>query len=105
MCIKSGGYVMNYSLENENLVIFLEGELNSYNSEEVEKEIDSIIKKNKYKAIVLDLEKLNYISSAGLRIIVRLRQQCSEISVRKPTKSVSDIFKMVGFENLIKIEK
>ena len=96
---------MNYTLEKENLVIYFEGELNSYNSEEVEKEIDSIIKNNEFKTIVLDLEKLNYISSAGLRIIVRLRQQCSETSVRKPSKTVLDIFKMVGFENLIKIQK
>ena len=96
---------MKFALENETLVFFLEGELNSYNSEEVEKEIDSIAKENSHKAIMLDLENLNYISSAGLRIIVRLKQQCNETTVRKPTKSVMDIFKMVGFENLIKIVK
>ena len=96
---------MKYSLEKETLILFFEGELNSYNSEEVEKEIGSIIKDNSFKAIVLDFENLKYISSAGLRIIVRLKQQNDDISIRKPSKSVYDIFKMVGFENLIKIEK
>ena len=96
---------MKYTVENETLVLFLEGELNSYNSEDVEKEIETITKESSFKAIVLDLENLSYISSAGLRIIVRLKQQFSETSVRKPSKSVSDIFRMVGFENLIKIEK
>ena len=96
---------MKFTLENDKLILFLEGELNSYNSEEVEKEIESIVKANSFKSIVLDLENLSYISSAGLRIIVRLRQQCDETSLRKPSKSVMDIFKMVGFENLIKIEK
>ena len=96
---------MKNTLENGTLTIFFEGELNSYNSEDVEKEIESIIKANNFKALVLDFENLKYISSAGLRIIVRLKQQCSETSVRKPSKNVMDIFKMVGFDNLIAIEK
>lgn len=96
---------MKFTVENETLVLFFEGELNSYNSEEVEKEIEKITKESSFKSIMLDLEKLNYISSAGLRIIVRLKQQCDQTSIRKPSKSVMDIFKMVGFENLIKIEK
>ena len=96
---------MKFTNENDTLVLFFEGELNSYNSEEVENEIESIIKANSFKSLVIDLEHLNYISSAGLRIIVRLKQQCDDTSVRKPSKSVMDIFKMVGFENLIRIEK
>ena len=96
---------MKFTAENEKLVLFFEGELNSYNSEDVEKEIEQILKANNIKSIILDLENLNYISSAGLRIIVRLKQQCDDTSVRKPSKSVMDIFRMVGFENLIKIEK
>lgn len=96
---------MKNTLENGTLTIFFEGELNSYNSEDVDKEIESIIKANSFKALVLDFENLKYISSAGLRIIVRLKQQCSEITVRKPSKIVMDTFKMVGFDNLITIEK
>ena len=96
---------MKFTSENDTLVLFFEGELNSFNSEEVENEIESITKANSFKSLVLDLENLNYISSAGLRIIVRLKQQYNDTSARKPTKSVMDIFKMVGFENLIKVEK
>ena len=96
---------MKFTSENDTLVLFFEGELNSYNSEEVENEIESIMKANSFKSLVIDLERLNYISSAGLRIIVRLKQQCDDTTVRKPSKSVMDIFNMVGFGNLIKIEK
>ena len=96
---------MKFTSENDTLILFFEGELNSYNSEEVENEIESIMKANSFKSLVIDLERLNYISSAGLRIIVRLKQQCDDTTVRKPSKSVMDIFNMVGFGNLIKIEK
>ena len=96
---------MKYTLEKEILTIFLEGELNSYTSEDVDKEIETVLKNNKFESIVLDCENLKYISSAGLRIIVRLKQQCRNITVRKPSNSVYDIFKMVGFDNIVKIEK
>ena len=96
---------MKHSLENEKLTIFLEGELNSYNSEEVEKEIESIVKSNNFKSIDLDLENLRYISSAGLRIIVRLKQQYDNTVLKKVPSGVYDIFDMVGFQNIIEIER
>ena len=96
---------MEHKLENETLTIYFAGELNSFNSEEVEREVDSLVKKNKFNAIVIDMEKLNYISSAGIRIIVRLKQQFDDISIVKVPKDIFDIFEMVGLQNMFKIEK
>ena len=96
---------MEHKLENETLTIYFVGELNSFNSEEVEREVDSLVKKNKFNAIVIDMEKLNYISSAGIRIIVRLKQQFDDISIVKVPKDIFDIFEMVGLQNMFKIEK
>ena len=96
---------MKSLIENETLTIFFEGELNSYNSEDVEKEIESILAKGGFKAIKLDFADLNYISSAGLRIIVRIKQQYDDTSLVKVPDGVFDIFTMVGFQNLLKIEK
>ena len=42
---------MKHSIETGTLTIFLEGELNSYNSEETEKEIDTILSKGGFKSI------------------------------------------------------
>lgn len=96
---------MKNVIENETLTIFLEGELNSYNSEEVEKEIEAIVSKKGFKAIKLDLRELRYISSAGLRIIVRLKQQYDDTTLVNVPKGVYDIFEMVGFTNLFTIER
>ena len=96
---------MKHNVENGKLIIYLEGELNSYNSEEVEKEIEQITSSSKFDALVLDMEHLSYISSAGLRIIVRLKQQYDDVTVTKVSSDVFDIFDMVGFQNLIKIER
>ena len=96
---------MKHTLENETLTIYLEGELNSYCSEEVEKEIGNIVSNNSFKSLVLDLENLKYISSAGLRIIVRLKQQFDDTSLVKVPQVVYDVFDMVGFQKMLKIER
>lgn len=96
---------MEHLLENNTLTLFLEGELNSYNSEDVENEIESIISNNSFDAVVIDLEKMNYISSAGIRIIVRLKQRFDDTSIRKVPSGIYDIFEMVGLPSMIKITK
>lgn len=96
---------MKHNLENEKLTLFLEGELNSYNSEAIEEEIENIIKDNSFNSIVLDMGALNYISSAGIRIVVRLKQNYDDTSLVNVPKSIFDIFEMVGLPNMIKIEK
>ena len=96
---------MKNVIENETLTIYFEGEVNSYTSEEVEKEVEEIVSKGGFKSIRLDLTDLRYISSAGLRIIVRLKQQYDETSLVNVPRGVYDIFKMVGFTNMFTIER
>ena len=95
---------MKHALENNTLTLYLEGELNSFTSEKVEKEIDTLMSNNSFNKVILDLRDLIYISSAGLRIIVRIKQQCDDTSIANTPSAVYDIFKMVGFQNIIHIE-
>ena len=96
---------MRHTLENSTLTFYLEGELNSYTSKDVEIEIEKVMSENTFDKVVLDLRDLRYISSAGLRIIVRIKQKCDDTSIVNTPSGVYDIFKMVGFHNMIKIEK
>ena len=96
---------MKHTLENNALTFYLEGELNSYTSKDVENEIEKVMSENAFDKVVLDLKDLRYISSAGLRIIVRIKQKCDDTSLVNTPSDVYDIFKMVGFHKVIKIEK
>ena len=96
---------MKHSLDGETLTIFLEGELNAYTSETVEKDIKDLLDKTEFTVIVLNMEKLTYISSAGMRLIVWLKQQYNETSVESVSEPVYRILDMVGFPKMIKIEK
>lgn len=96
---------MNYKLENDTLTIYLEGRLNSYNAEEVEKEINSIIDAQTFTHLALDFKDLTYISSAGLRIIMALKQRYNDIVLKRVSNDINDIFTMVGFHSIITIER
>ena len=96
---------MNHTLENQTLTLYFEGELNSFNADGVEKEIESILPRLDFSAIVLDMDQLSYISSAGLRIIVRLKQRCNDICIKNASPEVYEVFDMVGFNNVLRIEK
>ena len=96
---------MNHNLTNDVLTIFLEGELNSTNAEAVGEEIDQIISSSTFKSLVLDFEKVSYISSAGLRVVLRLKQQFEDFSIINASLEVYDVFQMTGFTSMMSISK
>lgn len=96
---------MLHELANNVLTIYFEGELNSSNSEEVEKEIEGYLAEGGFNAIVIDFDKLKYISSAGLRIVARLKQTYDDLTLVKMSDDVYDIFNMVGFTDMITIKR
>ena len=96
---------MRCDLNEEKLTLYLEGELNSYNAEGVEKEIDSALKDKKFKSLVLNMENLRYISSAGLRIILKLKQKYNDVTITDASLEVYDILQMTGFTNIMTVKK
>lgn len=96
---------MKFELTNGTLTIFLSGRIDSSNAETVEKEMQSIIAANSADALVLDAEELVYISSAGLRVILRLRKANASLKIVNASSEVYDIFEMTGFTEMIPIEK
>ena len=96
---------MRSDLKEEKLVLYLEGELNSYNADNVEKEIESTLKGKTFKSLVLNLENLRYISSAGLRIVLKLKQKYNDVSIEDASLEVYDILQMTGFTNIMPVKK
>lgn len=96
---------MEYSLNKDVLTISLEGELNSINAESVESEIDKVIADNSFKSLVLDFDKVSYISSAGLRVVLKLKQRYDDFKVNNASLEVYDVFQMTGFTSMMEIKK
>ena len=96
---------MNSKFENGQLTIFLEGRVDSSNAAAVEAELMEVISQHTASSLVLDVENLEYISSAGLRIVLRLRKQYEEMKVINASAEVYDIFDMTGFTEMLTVEK
>lgn len=96
---------MKSELSNGVLTIFLTGRVDSSNAEAAEKEMQSILASNSAEALVLDAEDLSYISSAGLRVILRLRKANASLKIVNASPEIYDIFEMTGFTEMIPIEK
>lgn len=96
---------MNFKNENGTLTVFLEGRLDSSNAESVRNELVSIYTDHPADVLILDIEKLGYISSAGLRVILYMRRLYPGTRVIGASPEVWEIFEMTGFTEMMPIEK
>lgn len=92
-------------LIGKTLTVSLIGHVDSGNAAETEKEIDAIVGGGGFDAIVIDAEKLTYISSAGLRVLLRLKKAHDALKVVNVSPEVYEVFDMTGFTEIIHIEK
>ena len=93
------------TLNGDELTITLKGELNSTNSNQLEAVVNDSLKG--IKSLVFDFTELNYISSAGLRILLvskKVMDKQGKMVVRHPNESVLDIFEITGFKDILDIE-
>lgn len=96
---------MEFVKKEETLIIRLGGRVDSSNAAEVEKELTDICAENEHGKVVVDIEKLEYISSAGLRVILKLKKSQQDMEIINASNEVYEIFSMTGFSDIISIKK
>ena len=96
---------ITYRIDKDILYVALEGRIDATNSAEAEQKIIAIKNDNKGKHTVIDADNLEYISSAGLRVILRLRKEEPKLAIINVAPEVYDIFDMTGFTDMVTIEK
>ena len=93
------------SLENGKARFMLEGRLDTVSAPELEKQLrDSL---NGVSELTLDFGKLEYISSAGLRVLLSAQKLMSKQGSMKLTnvsETVMEIFEVTGFSDILTIE-
>ena len=92
-------------IKDGRLVIKIEGAVDSGNAAVVEKQISVLTESNKELPITLDFESLTYISSAGLRVLLRLKKEVGDVVIVNVNSDVYDILDMTGFTNLLNVKK
>ena len=95
--------LINRDTEGE---VLLEGRLDSAASQEAGEILQA--QTERFDRLILNMAKLEYVSSAGLRIIkllhMQMRQKDGELVLRNVNAMVMEVFEMTGFAGLLKIE-
>lgn len=95
---------INKNLTNDTLEIVLEGRLDTTTAPELEKEIKASIQG--VSSLEFDFEKLEYISSAGLRVLLSTQKVMSKqgkMVVKNVSENVEEIFEVTGFSDILTI--
>ena len=92
-------------LDKDILYIAIEGRVDASNAAAAEEKIFAIRKENAGKHVVIDADNLEYISSAGLRVILRLRKEEPKLAIINVASDVYEVFDMTGFTDMVTIEK
>lgn len=90
---------------SESVIVSLNGRLDTTTAPQLEKELDQVL--TSAKELVFDFSGLEYISSAGLRILLKSQKAMNKQGTMK-LKNVSDdikeIFEITGFLDFLTIE-
>ena len=85
--------------------VALSGRIDSTNAAEMEAQIKELLKDVTSPDVVLDADNLEYISSAGLRVLLRLRKDHPKIRLENASMEVYEILEMTGFTEILPVTK
>lgn len=96
---------MNSKLENGVLTIYPEGRVDTNNANQVQEELNNILEANEYTELVINMDRLDYISSAGLRVILKLKKNNDNLKLTEVIPEVYEVLETTGFTEMMDIEK
>ncbi len=97
---------MEVKEEGGQVVISLDGRIDTANAAQVEEYINSALSSFPDRGLCLDADRLEYISSVGIRILLRLHKRLQgKLTIRNVTNNNYELFSMTGLTEVIRISK
>ena len=99
--------MLNISKESNatSLTVILEGRLDTTTAPDLEKELKDSL--DDVTELIMDFEKLEYISSAGLRVLLsaqKIMSRQGEMKLIHVSNTIMEIFEVTGFADILTIE-
>ena len=92
--------------DDKNLTVKVEGRIDTITSQELEKSLNEDIEN--INSLTLDFEALEYISSAGLRVLIstqkKLKANDAQLTIINVNDTIKEIFRMSGFDKILTIQ-
>ncbi|MBQ7561028.1 MAG: STAS domain-containing protein [Synergistaceae bacterium] len=97
--------LINKEAKGDELIIAIDGRLDTTTAPQLEAEINSGLEG--VKTLTMDMSKLVYISSAGLRVLLKAQKimnKQGKMTVINVNQEIKEIFEVTGFDELLTIE-
>lgn len=95
----------NRMCEDGTLEVFLEGRVDSGNADAFSDELAALLEKTGAVRLTLNCAGLAYVSSAGLRVFMRLAKQLEALRVDEVSSEVYEIFDVTGLAQILDVRK
>ncbi|MDK2936287.1 MAG: anti-sigma factor antagonist [Eubacteriaceae bacterium] len=96
---------INKNLSEDKMIIALVGRLDTTTAPQLEEAFNGVL--DQAKNVELDLKEMDYISSAGLRVILMIQKKVNAakggLEVKNVCDTVMEIFDMTGFSDVLTI--
>ena len=92
-------------INNDTATLIVSGRLDTQTAPELENELDAVL--SGLKELTFDMTNLEYVSSAGLRVILKAQKAMNTQGSMKLTgvnDSIMEVFDITGFLDILTIE-
>ena len=96
---------INITTEGKNATVALEGRLDTTTAPQLETALATV--PDSIELLVLDMSALEYLSSAGLRVILAAHKRMlhqGQLVVRHVNETIREIFDVTGFTDILTLE-
>ena len=93
------------NFENDVLTIYLNGRITAENAEELEDNVMNGMDEHHPSQVIFDFDEAEYISSAGLRLIMKIIKSGTEGKLINVSEEIYEIFQMTGFTKLTEVDR
>lgn len=96
---------INQTTDEKKVTVALEGRLDTNTAPQLEEALSGML--DGVESLILDFEKLDYVSSAGLRVLLSAQKTMTkqgEMKVIHVNETVNEIFEVTGFCDILTIE-
>ena len=93
-------------IKDDTCTLSLSGRLDTLTSPQLEEKLNEVFGKE-YREVVIDLRELEYISSAGLRVLLYGQKNMPEkgkLIIRNAGDQIMEVFELTGFVDILTIE-
>ena len=97
---------VKFNKQDSTLTVAISGNIDTVTAPELDSQLQENL--SGIKDLILDFAAVDYISSAGLRVILVANQQMEDVdgnmTVKNVNEDVRDVFEMTGFDSLLNLE-